>query len=153
MITLLKSRAIIPPQFYQAASVDFSQSRQDLTLDNKSFALYGQATYALTDQLNVTLGIRRSEDEKDVITQMITNTPGYPFVAAPFSLPQTLEYSSTDPKLSIDYAINDNSMAYITYASGYKSGGAHLRVGPRLGMLMALKKSSWTLWKLAIKRV
>ena len=114
----------IPPQYYQAASVDFSQARQDVTLDNKSFALYGQATLALTDQLNVTVGIRRSEDEKDVITQMITNTPGYPFVAAPFTLPQTLEYSSTDPKLSIDYAINENAMAYITYASGYKSGGA-----------------------------
>jgi iron complex outermembrane receptor protein len=114
----------IPPQYYQAASVDFSQARQDVTLDNKSFALYGQATLALTDQLNLTLGIRRSEDEKDVITQMITNTPGYPFVAAPFTLPQTLEYSSTDPKLSIDYAINENAMAYITFASGYKSGGA-----------------------------
>ena len=130
----------IPPQFYQAASVDFSQSRQDLTLDNKSFALYGQATYALTDQLNVTLGIRRSEDEKDVITQMITNTPGYPFVAAPFTLPQTLEYSSTDPKLSIDYAINDNSMAYITYASGYKSGGAQFASWAEAGNVNGFEK-------------
>ena len=92
-------------------------------MDNTSIALYGQATYALTDRLNLTLGIRRSDDEKDFTTQMITNTPGYPFVAAPFTLPQTLKFDSTDPKVSVDYAITDNSMAYITYSSGYKSGG------------------------------
>ena len=114
----------IPPQFYPAVQgLAYSQARQDVTLDNTSIAFYGQATYAVTDQLNLTLGIRRSDDEKDFITQMITNTPGYPFVAAPFTLPQTLEYGSTDPKISLDYAINDNSMAYITYSSGYKSGG------------------------------
>ena len=114
----------IPPQYYRAVpGLAYSQARQDVTLDNTSIALYGQATYALTDRLNLTLGIRRSDDEKDFTTQMITNTPGYPFVAAPFTLPQTLKFDSTDPKVSLDYAITDNSMAYITYSSGYKSGG------------------------------
>ena len=114
----------IPPQYYRAVpGLAYSQARQDVTLDNTSIALYGQATYALTDRLNLTLGIRRSDDEKDFTTQMITNTPGYPFVAAPFTLPQTLKFDSTDPKVSMDYAITDNSMAYITYSSGYKSGG------------------------------
>ncbi len=114
----------IPPQYYRAVpGLAYSQARQDVTLDNTSIALYGQATYALTDRLNLTLGIRRSDDEKDFTTQMITNTPGYPFVAAPFTLPQTLKFDSTDPKVSVDYAITDNSMAYITYSSGYKSGG------------------------------
>ncbi|MDA9625393.1 TonB-dependent receptor, partial [Luminiphilus sp.] len=114
----------IPPQYYRAVpGLAYSQARQDVTLDNTSIALYGQATYALTDRLNLTLGIRRSDDEKDFTTQMITNTPGYPFVAAPFILPQTLKFDSTDPKVSLDYAITDNSMAYITYSSGYKSGG------------------------------
>ena len=114
----------IPPQYYRAVpGLAYSQARQDVTLDNTSIALYGQATYALTDRLNLTLGIRRSDDEKDFTTQMITNTPGYPFVAAPFTLPQTLKFDSTDPKVSMDYAITDNSMAYVTYSSGYKSGG------------------------------
>ena len=114
----------IPPQYYRAVpGLAYSQARQDVTLDNTSIAFYGQATYALTDRLNLTLGIRRSDDEKDFTTQMITNTPGYPFVAAPFTLPQTLKFDSTDPKVSMDYAITDNSMAYITYSSGYKSGG------------------------------
>ena len=114
----------IPPQYYRAVpGLAYSQARQDVALDNTSIALYGQATYALTDRLNLTLGIRRSDDEKDFTTQMITNTPGYPFVAAPFTLPQTLKFDSTDPKVSVDYAITDNSMAYITYSSGYKSGG------------------------------
>ncbi|MDB2643641.1 TonB-dependent receptor [Luminiphilus sp.] len=114
----------IPPQYYRAVpGLAYSQARQDVTLDNTSIAFYGQATYALTDRLNLTLGIRRSDDEKDFTTQMITNTPGYPFVAAPFTLPQTLKFDSTDPKVSVDYAITDNSMAYITYSSGYKSGG------------------------------
>jgi len=113
----------IPPQYYPVPGLAYSQAHQDVTLDNTSIALYGQATYALTDRLNLTLGIRRSDDEKDFTTQMITNTPGYPFVAAPFTLPQTLKFDSTDPKVSVDYAITDNSMAYITYSSGYKSGG------------------------------
>ena len=114
----------IPPQYYRAVpGLAYSQARQDVTLDNTSIAFYGQATYALTDRLNLTLGIRRSDDEKDFTTQMITNTPGYPFVAAPFTLPQTLKFDSTDPKVSMDYAITDNSMAYVTYSSGYKSGG------------------------------
>ena len=50
----------IPPQYYQAVpGLAYSQARQDVTLDNTSVALYGQATYAVTDQLNLTLGIRR----------------------------------------------------------------------------------------------
>ncbi len=87
----------------------------------ESYAVYGQATYAVTDQLNLTAGVRYS-DEKKSFTIAQFGTGLFPEVLLP---PTRLSQSwdAWTPKLGIDYKIDENAMLYATVSRGFKSGG------------------------------
>jgi iron complex outermembrane receptor protein len=93
------------------------------TVDTESFAVFGQATYSVSDALRLTLGLRYSKDDLDYIYRASTDTPGVPIVAADFVIADSLSFDSTDPRVAIDYQFSDNFMAYVSYNQGYKSGG------------------------------
>tara|TARA_R110001583_G_scaffold195215_1_gene370525 strand:- start:127 stop:2400 length:2274 start_codon:yes stop_codon:yes gene_type:complete len=100
-----------------------------VNIDTESYAVFGQATYAITDDLKLTLGLRYTKDEKVFDYTAATNTPGVPVVFEDFEIGDTLEYSSTDPRVSLSYHFAEDVMGYITYASGFKSGGVQYIVG------------------------
>ncbi|GAB55998.1 hypothetical protein GPUN_1882 [Glaciecola punicea ACAM 611] len=96
----------------------------------KSTALYGQATYALSEKLNLTAGIRYTEDDRE---SQSADPLSFGDTAARLgpALP-TRTYGSrevkrgkddnTDYRLSADYHINDDLMVYATYATAYIAG-------------------------------
>ena len=100
-----------------------SNNSQTSYADVTSQALYWQGTYELTDKLNATFGVRKSDDESDYRIVMATTSPGVPFVQVPDEWTEVLEFGSTDPKFVLDYTFNENSMGYMSVSSGYKSGG------------------------------
>jgi len=97
-------------------------------LETESYAAYGQATYALTPEIGLTLGLRHTEDEKKFSYEGTTNTPGWVPVQANFLVEDTLNYSSTDPRITVDYQLTEDAMIYATYSSGFKSGGVQFQV-------------------------
>lgn len=97
-------------------------------LDTTNYAVYGQANFNLTDRLGLTLGLRYSDDEKKFVYSTSTNTPGFPVLLLDFSVGDTLQFDSVDPRVSLDFQVNDDVMVYGTYASGYKSGGMQYAV-------------------------
>jgi iron complex outermembrane recepter protein len=88
---------------------------------DKQYAVFGEATYALTDALKVTAGVRfaRSEFAFDSET-------GGPQLFAPnqFSNPGKKENSFT-PKVNIAYQMDPNNLFYATYAKGFRPGGGN----------------------------
>lgn len=82
--------------------------------DSESTALYGQATMSLTDALNLTLGLRYTDDERE--------TGGHRN-GAPLTVDQSDD--STDYLVTLDYSFNDNVMAYATTSTAYRAGGAN----------------------------
>ena len=100
-----------------------SDNTQTSNANVTSEAIYWQGTYAVNDKLNATLGVRKSDDESDYSIAVGTTSPGIPFVQVPGQWSEVLTFGSTDPKFVLDYTFNNNSMAYISFASGYKSGG------------------------------
>ena len=100
-----------------------SSNTQTSDAETSSEAIYWQGTYALTDKINATLGIRKSDDESDYTIAVGTTSPGIPFVQVPGQWSEVLTFGSTDPKFVLDYSFNENSMAYVSISSGYKSGG------------------------------
>lgn len=119
-------------------------------LETTSYALYSQATYALTDALNLTLGLRYSNDTKDFQYSALTNTP-LPPVTQSFTVADEIEFSSTDPKLSLDYHFSDEVMAYATYSEGYKSGGVQFAVGTPEGALDSFDEERLTSVEVGLK--
>jgi len=111
------------------------QDVMDVTTD--SYAVFGQGTYALTPQWNLTGGGRYSRDEKSADRVLDNNgigaqcTPGTPCGPFPFNvlLPASFttsfgrSWNSFDPQVTVDYRASDDVMLYATYREGFKSGG------------------------------
>jgi iron complex outermembrane receptor protein len=98
----------------------------DVTFGNyktTSIAAFGQATFHITSQLDLTLGARYTEDRKRAELGGITND-AMPLVPANFLVdnPQ-VKFTSFDPKITLSYKPNRDINLYATYSQGFKSGG------------------------------
>lgn len=91
--------------------------------DSESWALYGQATYALTERLSLTGGLRYTEDDKTA-----------------FLFNENLGMTSFDQRLvngqnwdnlsylaTLNYAANEQLNVYFTHSTGYNAGGFNAR--------------------------
>jgi len=87
-----------------------------------SYAVFGQVTYAINDDLNLTGGLRWSKDEK-VFTNDATRTGAFGLAAFPFSVAESKSWDAFTPRLSLDYRLSQDLMFYGTYSKGFKSGG------------------------------
>lgn len=88
----------------------------------ESYAVFGQATFHLTDALDVTLGGRFSHDSKRA-TQAGTTTDGAPIIAAAFTTTNSATYESFDPRIVVAYKLSGDANIYASYSTGFKSGG------------------------------
>lgn len=93
-------------------------------IKSTSKALYAQATYAATDQLKLTGGVRYTWDKKSRDGNFILYpaATGLPFV---ITIPQPASTKSGEPTytLGVDYQVTPDSMLYAKFSTGYKVGG------------------------------
>jgi iron complex outermembrane receptor protein len=80
----------------------------------------------LTEALALTVGLRRSTDEKDVLQERFGRNGLYCCGFDPPTLVHS-EASSTDPMVSLSYNLTDNLMIYGTYQEGFRGGGTTAR--------------------------
>lgn len=106
----------------------------ELDNDTDSFAVFGQATYSLTEQLSVSFGGRWTREDKTVdIVQSVDIGGGVLFPIFDTATLEALgtetrpEFKQFTPKLGVDYQINDNHFVYASYTEGFKSGGWNAR--------------------------
>jgi iron complex outermembrane recepter protein len=90
--------------------------------DTQSIAVFGQMTYPLTDRLNITLGARYTQDERDFTGETSARDATNSF-DIPFGV-RTDSVDTDEPtwRLALDYQVNDDVMAFISYNRGFKSG-------------------------------
>jgi iron complex outermembrane receptor protein len=114
----------------QTAAID-----GDFSQELSSFAVFGQLTWNVTDELRITGGLRWTSDDKDgSFTQIINNPavgPNNP-VTNPFGL--SLRAPESHPDLdfeddeltwmvNVSYYVTDDIMTFGSYSTGFKSGG------------------------------
>ncbi len=129
----------------------YNDSTSIVEIDTTSYALYGQATYAITPDLGLTLGLRYTDDEKEYTYQGTTNTLGYAPGATNFNVGDTLNYSSTDPRVTLDYQVAEDVMVYATYATGFKSGGVQFSVNSAEAAQESFDEESLTMYEVGLK--
>lgn len=108
-------------------------------INNKSFGIYGQASFHITDALTFTGGLRWSSDKKVLLTHngnSLFNSTAYISCAIPSITTVANDNcaagrSDTFRKLSytagFDYKVNPDLLLYIKAGRGYRSGGENLR--------------------------
>ena len=129
-----------------SAGLSFQRVVRDI--DNTSSALYGQITYHFEQPFHLTAGLRATEDSKGFdVTIHRDFCPDRPSDSAyPDYLGGTTcngdgrisrdkiddvfqratgvaSWSEVDPMLSLAYDLNDTTMLYGTYATGFRDGG------------------------------
>ncbi len=112
----------VPTVPFDRLDFDFDVPNQT----NEGLGIFANLGFALTDALNVTGGIRYSEDEKkrpegnQVIRRI--NSVGPPPLSI---LPQAQEadFDKVTWKLGLDWKATDQVLAYASVGTGYKAGG------------------------------
>jgi iron complex outermembrane recepter protein len=106
----------------------------------ESYAVYGDATYTLTDNMNLTGGLRYTFDQKefDVFSQYQNQIVGADFGLAFFNNGQSLvdesqteDWDAISGRIVLDYLPSEDVMYYGSFSTGFKSGGFNsLSFGP-----------------------
>jgi len=105
---------------------------------NKAWALFGQATWSLTDAIKLTLGMRYTDEKKKFTPdQRITavNVPAFifPFPVGTPLLPSDtvpVDISEWTPMLNLSWQPTEDLLTYASYSEGFKSGGYTQRIFP-----------------------
>ena len=109
-------------QFDPTSAAPFTMSSMSRG-NNKGYAFFGQATYAITGTLDFTAGMRYDHETRklgqytnyqkdpDPVTQL---TPNQDYKA---------NFNAITPKFVLSYKLQDNMLLYGSYARGFRAGG------------------------------
>ncbi len=109
-------------------------------LQTRSYAVFGEATYSVSDRFRVTGGLRYTSDNKQQVTEAHT-LPFVGFVppAFPNFIPIILDlrtdatsdvnFNKTTWKAGVEFDAADHSLLYATVATGFKSGILYSALG------------------------
>ena len=104
------------------------QSDRAITIDNKAYAAYGQATLrpAMLDGVYLTGGLRWSRDERRATLQVTSTPDSGPAVIGPRGKGRR-NFNNVSPSFVVGYDALDGINIYAKYARGYKTGGYNIR--------------------------
>ncbi|MGE6699251.1 TonB-dependent receptor [Hyphomonas sp. NPDC076900] len=97
------------------------------SVNAKSFAVFGQFDYAVTDTLTATVGARMTWEEKEGrFAGMKVSGPGLPPPLGSldgYDVQASESWDALTPRFALNWQASDTVMLYASAAKGYKSGG------------------------------
>jgi iron complex outermembrane receptor protein len=95
----------------------------------KSYAVFGDGSYAVNSRLNLNGGLRLTSEKKNGIAfnAGYTNDTFSVVNAVTANYNKSKIFSSIAPKVGLDYKVSDKVMAYGSLSRGFKSGGFNVR--------------------------
>ncbi|MBO9377356.1 TonB-dependent receptor [Sphingomonas histidinilytica] len=137
-------------------------------LDGKSLAFFGQGTYEIVRNLNLTAGIRWTEDKKTfgnanqyvVEAGFLTGAPFNPDgsglqngdpLMGPLGQRSTVKDTAWTPMASLSYRFSPELLGYVSYSEGFKGGGFTQRVFPPFAFIPSFKPETSTTYEIGFK--
>ncbi|RZJ18502.1 MAG: TonB-dependent receptor [Brevundimonas sp.] len=107
------------------------------SVGTKSYAVFGDVSYDVTDALSVSVGGRFTHDEKEgtvyrqqylgIRSPYFGNNAAVPFGPVRTDYTRTREFEKFTPRVSVTYKINPDFTTYASWGQGFKSGGFDMR--------------------------
>ncbi|HNP35242.1 MAG TPA: TonB-dependent receptor [Woeseiaceae bacterium] len=130
-----------------------------------SLALFAQASYDLSDVLEWTVGLRYTTEDKKYETENFQQIIGAlldPFTQTyldfranpiPFVFGPTpdLDFDEFTPSTSLAWHVGSQTMIYVSYAEGYKSGGYEQRLAPGTPVVPSFNPEYSKVYELGLK--
>jgi iron complex outermembrane receptor protein len=91
--------------------------QQNSPVITQNEAVFGQVTEHITDQLDLTAGVRATHEDKEYVYQSFFGRLG----------PYSVDYSHVDWKAVLDYKFTPDLMAYVSASTGFRGGGFNSR--------------------------
>jgi iron complex outermembrane recepter protein len=127
----------------------FSSITTNPDIAEKSWALFGQATYSITPTLSVTAGSRYSDDTKSATGQDQVFIPAFSFPVN--TIPDTFDdtWHHVDWKVGLNENLTPRSLLYASISTGYLEGGFNL--GSSVGLLPNFRPETLTAYAIGSK--
>ncbi|PZO07174.1 MAG: TonB-dependent receptor [Lysobacteraceae bacterium] len=99
------------------------------TVYTDSVAVYGDWSFDITDQFNLDVGLRYTDEDKraDVLNRGYTNGTYTVPTNTVADFDKTINFTNLAPKVSLGYQLNDDILIYGLATRGFKSGGYNIR--------------------------
>lgn len=98
-------------------------------VENTSKALFGQATYALREDTRLTLGVRRTRDNKAGVDTLAGAAAVAPATRSVNAYDTEVNFSNTSYRVGLDHDFGKNIMVFAALSTGYKAGGFNNEAG------------------------
>lgn len=110
-------------RFPAPAQTGYGRFPQDV--QSRSTAIFGQATLAVTERVDFTLGARMTWEKKDAHLQAIrVSGPGWPPpMAEEYNVRSSESWDAFTPRAAINFKATEDLLLYVSAARGFKSGG------------------------------
>ena len=138
---------------------------------NKSWALFGQATYAINDRTNLTGGLRWTEETKELTNKNRVGAGLRPqklsapadagvFCRVPGRIGLPISQCSSDHSddfndpsflVSVDYTVSDEVMMYASVARSWRGGGQNLRADGDIASAQPFAPETATSYEVGLK--
>jgi iron complex outermembrane receptor protein len=109
---------------FNVTSIDGFFGATTVFHENKTWAVFGQGTYNISDKLTITGGLRYTDDEKS-LTVGDQNVNGFALVIGAASVqdydPINVQDDQVGYELSANYKLNENSSLFARYANGFRA--------------------------------
>lgn len=86
-------------------------------------AVFGQGTYALSERVALTAGLRLDYEEKELTVGQELDFGGGDPVITQADTTGTVDFTAVTPKLAMSFANSEDHNWYISYSRGYRPGG------------------------------
>lgn len=107
-----------------------------------SAALYGDATWHITERLDLIGGARLSYDHREIDYAHASTIPGFTIGALGQVQSQSMDNTDISPRIGLAYEIMPNVRSYATISRGYKAGGYNISFAPTADLAYA-EETAW----------
>ena len=133
---------LVPPYSAQQFNANNNQH-----VHARSYALFGDANYALTSDWKISVGGRFTKEDKAGHSEVYDTSGLSPDLAATYSH----SWKAFNPKATLSFQPNMNFLAYATVASGFKSGGFDTSATTNQGLATPFQPEKVLSYELGVK--
>ncbi len=123
----------------------------DFEADTENWAIFGEATWNISDTWRLILGARYTEDDLEFVFERVRE--GFP-VGVPDPVPATRRSTSEDDlssKVALQWDYSDRGMVYLSYVQGYKGPAFDLTFGTDPDTTERIDPETSDSWELGMK--
>lgn len=110
-----------------------------------TYAVFGQVTYAITPAINITGGLRYTDDSRDLneIAAVVGGVPGTRDGFQLYNTSRSIDENKVTWRVAVDGRIDDDNLVYASVSTGFKSGAFNaLYPGAQTNVTIAAPEST-----------